>query len=341
MGKLPHFTDSNLLVDFASSDDAAVYRISEHTALIQTVDFFTPVVDDPRLFGEIAAANALSDVYAMGGVPTVALNIVGFPDCLPPSILEEIMAGGAEKVREAGAVLAGGHSIRTEEPLYGLCVTGFVHPEKIWTNGGARPGDALILTKQIGSGLVNTAVKGDLASPEAAAEAALVMRTLNRGAKEALEVLHVHGCTDITGFGLGGHATELARGSGVTLLLDPEAVPLMEGAAEYAEMGLVPAGTYRNRECFQRDMDIRTYFAQNTGGDDIQDTDPGAADLTLDLLFDPQTSGGLLCALPVEEAAEALERLARLSPETKCAVVGRVEAYSGASIRLARGVLPD
>ena len=214
MSKLPAFADENLLVGVATSDDAAVYRVTDDIALIQTVDFFTPVVDDPYMFGQIAAANALSDVYAMGGTAKVALNLVGFPGCLDPSILGEIMAGGAAKVKEAGAVLVGGHSIQTEEPLYGLCVTGFVHPQRIWKNFGAKPGDALILTKQIGSGIINTAVKGDLASEQAQREAVTVMASLNRRAKEAVEDLPIHACTDVTGFGLLGHAVEMSEASG-------------------------------------------------------------------------------------------------------------------------------
>lgn len=258
MGKLPKFADEDLLVGVATSDDAAVYRVNDTLALIQTVDFFTPVVDDPYLFGQIAAANSLSDVYAMGGVPKLALNLVGFPGCLDPSVLGEIMAGGADKVREAGAILIGGHSIQNDEPLYGLSVTGYVHPDRIWKNFGARPGDGLILTKQLGSGVVNTAVKGDLASEQAQREAVDVMRSLNRKAKEALEGLAIHACTDVTGFGLIGHAEEMAEASGVTLVLEGGSIPLIAEAEDYAAMGLVPAGAYRNRGYYAPQADLGT-----------------------------------------------------------------------------------
>ena len=200
-----------------TSDDAAVYKITEDLAMIQTVDFFTPVVDDPYTFGLIAAANALSDVYAMGGVPKTALNIVGFPNCLSPEILGEILRGGAVKVKEAGAVLSGGHSVQDDEPKYGLCVSGFVDPKKMWKNYGCQPGDVLILTKQIGSGIINTAVKADMASAQAAEEAVQVMASLNKKAKEVLEKYPVHACTDITGFGLLGHMAEMATASGVSI----------------------------------------------------------------------------------------------------------------------------
>ena len=200
-----------MLVGLETSDDAAVYKVSDDIAIIQTLDFFTPVVDDPYMFGQIAAANALSDVYAMGGEPKMALNIVCFPNCLDPGILGEILRGGADKVKEAGAVLAGGHSVQDDEPKYGLSVTGFVHPDRIYKNYGCRPGDVLILTKQIGSGIINTAVKAQMASEEASEEVIRVMASLNRKAKEAADGFTVHACTDITGFGLLGHCTEMAK----------------------------------------------------------------------------------------------------------------------------------
>ena len=202
-----------------TSDDAAVYQITEEIAMIQTVDFFTPVVDDPYTFGQIAAANSLSDVYAMGGEPKIALNIVAFPKCLDIEILGEILRGGAEKVKEAGAVLVGGHTIQDNEPKYGLCVSGFVHPKKVWKNYGCRPGDALILTKPIGSGVVNTAVKAQMASEEAAKDAVRVMSSLNKNAKEVFERYEISACTDVTGFGLLGHCAEMASASEVTLEL--------------------------------------------------------------------------------------------------------------------------
>lgn len=317
MGKLPKFADEDLLVGVATSDDAAVYRVNDTLALIQTVDFFTPVVDDPYLFGQIAAANSLSDVYAMGGVPKLALNLVGFPGCLDPSVLGEIMAGGADKVREAGAILIGGHSIQNDEPLYGLSVTGYVHPDRIWKNFGARPGDGLILTKQLGSGVVNTAVKGDLASEQAQREAVDVMRSLNRKAKEALEGLAIHACTDVTGFGLIGHAEEMAEASGVTLVLEGGSIPLIAEAEDYAAMGLVPAGAYRNRGYYAPQADLGT-----------------TPEPLADLLFDPQTSGGLLVSVDSADAQRAMDRLAEAGLDTRAALIGYAAEKSDKLIRL-------
>lgn len=317
MGKLPKFADENLLVGVATSDDAAVYKVSDELALIQTVDFFTPVVDDPYLFGQIAAANSLSDVYAMGGVPKLALNLVGFPGCLDPSVLGDIMAGGADKVREAGAILIGGHSIQNDEPLYGLSVTGYVHPDRIWKNFGAKPGDGLILTKPLGSGVVNTAVKGDIASDRAQREAVEVMRSLNRKAKEALEGFNIHACTDVTGFGLIGHAVEMAEASDVTLVLERGSIPLIAEAEEYAAMGLVPAGAYRNRG----------YYASLT---DLGDTPEALADL----LFDPQTSGGLLVSVDGSDAQRAMDRLADAGLDTRAALIGYAAEKGDKLIRL-------
>ena len=223
--------------------------------MIQTLDFFTPVVDDPYLFGQIAAANSLSDVYAMGGEPKVALNIVCFPNCLDPEILGEILRGGADKVLEAGAVLVGGHSVQDDEPKYGLSVTGFVHPDKIYKNYGCQPGDVLVLTKQLGSGIVNTTVKAQMASEAAADEAAKVMASLNQRAKRAIEKHTIHACTDVTGFGLLGHCTEMAEASDMTLELYPEQIEYMTEAIAYARMGLVPAGAYKNREFAAEGLD--------------------------------------------------------------------------------------
>ena len=305
---MPKFYDENLLVGFETSDDAAVYKITDDVALIQTVDFFTPVVDDPYMFGQIAAANSLSDVYAMGGEPKLALNIAGFPNCLDPSILAEILAGGAEKVKEAGAVLVGGHTIQDDEPKYGLCVAGFVHPKKIWKNYGSRPGDVLILTKQIGNGIVNTAIKAEMAEESSIAEAQTVMASLNKKAKEVLgDGSMIHACTDITGFGLLGHCAEMALASKVTFELDVKKIPFINGADEYAKMGLVPAGAYQNREY---------------SGPYVE---PGnALEHELDLLYDPQTSGGLLLSVPEKYADYMMERLEGKQMETKVARIGRV-----------------
>lgn len=285
--------------------------------MIQTLDFFTPVVDDPYLFGQIAAANALSDVYAMGGIPKVALNIVCFPNCLDPEILSEILRGGADKVLEAGAVLVGGHSVQDDEPKYGLSVTGFVHPGKIYRNYGCVPGDVLILTKPLGTGIVNTAVKAQMASPEAEAEAAKVMASLNRKAAEAAASFHVHACTDVTGFGLLGHCREMAEAGGVTLELYPKETAFLREAMAYARMGLVPAGAYRNREFAGHYLDPEN-----------------VEEVYLDLLSDPQTSGGLLLSVPEEETPELLRALKRAGVETEVSVVGRVFAKQDKLIRL-------
>ena len=309
MGKLPKFQDPMLLVGTETSDDAAVYKISEELAVIQTVDFFTPVTDDPYLFGQIAAANALSDVYAMGGEPKLALNLAAFPNCLDTEILEEILRGGADKVMEAGSVLAGGHTISDNEPKYGLCVTGFVHPKKMWKNCGAEPGDLLILTKPLGSGILSTAEKGGIIREEERLEAAKTMTTLNKYAAELAKEFQVHCCTDITGFGLAGHAMEMAKGSKKTFVVYTKKLPVLSGAREYAEMGLIPAGAYRNREFLEKDVESRISGWRE------------------DLLFDPQTSGGLLLAMPPEDAAGLMGRLSGL--ELPCAVVGEVKEKKG------------
>lgn len=305
MGKLPKFNDPMLLVGTETSDDAAVYKISDELAMIQTVDFFTPIVDDPFTFGQIAAANALSDVYAMGGEPKTALNIAAFPSCLDVEILGEILAGGAEKVKEAGAVLAGGHTIQDNEPKYGLSVTGFVHPEKMWKNYGAEAGDVLILTKPLGSGILNTAAKAEFASEEEIAYAVKVMATLNRYARNIARNYRVHACTDITGFGLAGHAFEMAEGSEKTLVLYSKELPVMEGAEEYACMGLIPEGAYRNRE-------YRKERVKSTVAEQWRE----------DLLYDPQTSGGLLLAVHPDDKDRLMRELETL--ELPCAVVGKV-----------------
>ena len=286
-------------------------------SVIQTLDFFTPVVDDPYVFGQIAAANALSDVYAMGGEPKLALNIVCFPNCLDPSVLSEIMSGGADKVREAGAVLVGGHSVQDDEPKYGLSVTGFVQTDRILRNTGAKPGDVLILTKPVGSGIINTAAKAQMVSEAHLSEAIRVMAKLNRYAAEAMRDFTVHACTDITGFGLLGHCAEMAGTSDITMELDVGAVPFMEGAKEYASGGLVPAGSYTNRKLSLKDVDAA-----------------GADELFLDLLYDPQTSGGLLYSIPEAEAETALKALSAAIPDMRPACIGRVKDAGDKPIRL-------
>jgi selenide,water dikinase len=285
--------------------------------MIQTVDFFTPVVDDPYTFGQIAAANALSDVYAMGGEPRVALNIVGFPNCLDPEILGDILKGGADKVKEAGAVLVGGHSVQDDEPKYGLSVSGFVHPDKVFKNYGCKPGDVLVLTKQIGSGIINTALKAEMASEQAEKEAATVMASLNKKAKEAAEAYPINACTDITGFGLLGHCMEMASASHVTMEIYVRDVAYMQGAADYAKMGLVPAGTYKNKE------------------HSIELVDTGKAEeYYLDLLYDPQTSGGLLFSLPEMYLEDFLSDLKEKQLDTQVSVIGRVVEKQEKFIRL-------
>lgn len=305
LGRLPRFYDENLLVGTESSDDAAVYRISDELATIQTLDFFTPVVDDPYDFGRIAAANSLSDVYAMGGEPKIALNIAAFPNCLPAEILGEILRGGADKVMEAGAVLAGGHTIQDDEPKYGLSVTGFVHPDRLWKNTGAQEGDFLILTKPLGTGILTTAVKAELASEEEQREAVEIMATLNKYARDAVRELQIHACTDVTGFGLAGHALEMARGSGKSLLIHTKLVPILESARLYASMGLVPQGAYRNRDFAEEHVSM------------------GAVELAVqDILFDPQTSGGLLLSIAPEDAKAAQKALSSLNIPSD--VIGQV-----------------
>lgn len=301
----------DLLVGIETSDDAAIYKINDNIALIQTVDFFTPVVDDPYTFGQIAAANALSDIYAMGGEPVLALNIVCFPDCLDPAILSEILRGGQDKVIEAGAVLAGGHSVSDDEPKYGLSVAGFVHPLKIMANNQAKPGDVLILTKPLGVGIINTAIKAEMASEKASCEAVLSMTTLNRIGKEAMQnISEVHSVTDITGFGLLGHAIEMAAGSNVTFRIKSNNIPYIDAAKEYANIGLIPAGAYKNRDFFGK----RAFISEHV------------PTFLEDILYDPQTSGGLLISVAKEGSKQLLENL-NVSPVT-FACIGEVEAFS-------------
>lgn len=314
---LPKFEDPNLLVGIETSDDGAIYKVSDEIALIQTLDFFTPVVDDPYTFGQVAAANALSDIYAMGGEPKTALNIVAWPNCVNPKFLGEILRGGADKVKEAGAVLAGGHSIQDDEPKYGLSVTGFVHPDKIFTNCGARAGDVLILTKPLGTGIVNTAVKADLASKEAEEEVIRVMTTLNQKAKRIIEKYQIHSCTDVTGFGLAGHSVEMAQGSGMTLEIYMNQVPVQREALEYAKMGLIPAGAYRNRDFMEDKIDLG----------DVEEP-------MLDIFFDPQTSGGLLFSVEPEVGEQIIREFEAAGMATSYGIIGKVTEREEKSVRL-------
>lgn len=287
-------SDKNLLVGLQTHDDAGVYKLSEDIALVQTVDYFTPIVDDPYMFGRIAAANAFSDIYAMGGTPLTALNIVGYPiSKLPAEILAKILQGGADTVKEAGATLVGGHSIDDTDPKYGLAVTGTVHPDNIWTNSGAKVGDVLILTKPIGVGIITTAIKRGLTTPEEEQEVTTVMATLNRIAAKTAKKFTVHACTDVTGFGLLGHTMEMAEGSGVTVQISVGQTPVLESAFKYAEMGAIPGGSERNFE----------YIEPVTSFDDE------VSPLWRAILADAITSGGLLLAVPAEEADEFLRAL--------------------------------
>ena len=312
---LPNVRDRDLLVGYDSSDDAAVYRVSDDVAVIETVDFFTPIVDDPYLFGQIAAANALSDVYAMGGEPRVAMNLLCVPNCLPKEDVRAILEGGHSKAVEAGRVIAGGHTIQDNEPKYGLCVTGFVHPDRILKNVGAQPGDVLVLTKPIGSGVLTTALKADLISASSRDAAYAHMATLNKAAGDAVrQVSDVHACTDITGFGLLGHSFEMAEGSGVTIRLHGKALPLMDEALDMAEMGIIPSGAYRNMDYVKPHLAVL----------------PSAQQALLDLAADPQTSGGLLVALPREQAERLLSLLRPFAPWS--AIVGEVSARKASEL---------
>lgn len=318
LATLPRRAHPDLLVGIETADDAGVYRLTPEIALIQTVDFFTPVVNDPYTFGQIAAANALSDVFAMGGRPLTAMNIVCYPSAtVPKEVLKDILAGGLDKIHEAGALLVGGHSVDDTELKYGLAVTGVVHPERVLTNAGARLGDVLLLTKPVGTGIIATALKGRLASPEAEAAAVAVMTALNRLPEEALAPDAVHGLTDITGFGLLGHALEMAAGSRVELTIFAGRVPLLPGAYDYAAMGLVPAGSFANRNFCAKSLKV------------APDVDP----VLLDLLADAQTNGGLLIAAAPEAADTILTALHR-EGFLHAALIGEVTAAGPGSIRL-------
>jgi selenide,water dikinase len=287
-------TNANVLIGLDVSDDAAVYQLDAQTALVQTVDFFPPIVDDPYTYGAIAAANALSDVYAMGGRPILALAVAAFPDTLDPAVITAILQGGADKVAEAGAALAGGHTVVDREPKYGLCVTGLVHPEQITPKANAQPGDLLLLSKPIGTGLITTAAKRDQVDPAHLTAAIKSMLLLNRQAAELAAGLPIHSATDITGFGLLGHAAEIARNSGVALQITASAVPLLPGALDYARAEIFPGGLDRNREFLEADGYLR--YAESV------------AEAYRLLLCDPQTSGGLLFVLPPAAAALLQQR---------------------------------
>lgn len=304
LNHLPTFTDKHILVDFDSSDDAAVYQISDDTALISTVDFFSPMVDDPKTFGRIAAANAMSDVYAMGGEVLFALNLVCFPEKMDKQMLSDILYGGAEKLKEAQASLAGGHSIYDHEPKYGLAVTGKVDPQKIIRNNTAKPGDVLILTKALGVGLIQAAARGQVASKKAEQAAIDSMERLNKYAAEKMRGFAVHACTDVTGFGLLVHAAEMAD-KHVTLVIDTEQLPLLPEAYRYAEEFLATAAGQRNRQFMADKIDLST-----------------VSSAFQEILFDPQTSGGLLLSVAPEQAEACLAAIQKEDPVA--AIIGEV-----------------
>jgi len=281
-------------VGIAGAEDAGVYKLTDDLAVIQTLDFFTPIVDDPYTFGQVAAANSLSDVYAMGGVPITAMNIVCFPvKTMDMAILKEILKGSLDKLQEAQVTLVGGHSVEDNELKYGLSVTGTIHPNKVLRNTGARVGDKLILTKALGTGIINTALKGDLASDEAVAKSTDCMTTLNKTAAETMPNHDVNACTDVTGFGLLGHACEMVEGTDVGLKIYAESIPYIPEAAEYAKMGLLPGGLHRNR-------DFREHMVQ---------IDNSIPEYLADMMYDPQTSGGLLIAVSESDSKRLLKKL--------------------------------
>ena len=316
LGDLPVNQDDRVLIDYRTSDDAGVYRLDGARALVQTVDFFTPIVDEPFVYGQIAAANALSDVYAMGGRPLTALAIAAFPKDADRTILQEIFAGGLDKLREAGVALLGGHTVQDSEIKFGYAITGEVDPARMLANSGARPGDALVLTKPIGTGVIATALKFGRAPQEAIDAATRSMLTLNRAAADVLERTapgEVHGCTDITGFGLIGHASEMAAASACTLEIDAARVPIIEGARALVG-GNIPAGGRTNREHFEKGVSVS----------------PGVDGVLVDLLYDPQTSGGLLIAVSESTTPGLISALAAAG--VVAARIGRALASGGARI---------
>jgi selenide, water dikinase len=306
---LPKFDDPNLLVGFDTCDDASAYKVNDDTAIIQTVDIFPPIVDDPYEYGQIAAANALSDVYAMGGSPKLAMNILCIPEDLPKEIIQGIMQGGYEKVAEAGAIITGGHTLKDLEPKYGLSVTGFAHPSEILTNSNAKPGDLLILTKALGTGILTTAAKTGLLDEDTYREMVGSMTALNKHAAEIMKRFPVNSCTDVTGFGLLGHAFEMASGSGSTIQLDAAEIPMLKRAVEMAETGIIPAGAYNNRDYLK-------------GKVRISDIVPLAVS---DVLFDPQTSGGLLISIPEKDGWKLLSALNDAIPLAR--IIGSVKEF--------------
>lgn len=296
------------MVGLETSDDAGVYQLNDEVALVQTVDFFTPIVDDPFTFGQIAAANALSDVYAMGGTPLTALNLVAFPiKALSLSILKEILRGGLSKMEEAGVALIGGHTVEDPEIKYGLSVTGIVHPNKILTNAKAKVGDQLVLTKPLGTGIISTALKGGMASEDAVKRMVESMITLNRKASEKMRTFGANACTDITGFSFIGHALEMAIASQVGMVIQSKNIPIFQEAMEYSRLGLIPGGAHSNRQFFSCRAEVHSNVPA----------------LLIDILYDPQTSGGLLISLPTDGAERLVETLKK-EGDLYSSIVGQV-----------------
>lgn len=311
---LPKHKNNNIVVGFDTFDDACVYRLTDNLALIQTVDFFPPIVDDPFVFGQIAAANSLSDIYAMGGTPSHAMNLLCFPSCLELDVAERILAGGLDKATEAGCAIVGGHSINDNEPKYGLCVSGFANPKKILLNSTAREGDVLILTKALGTGILTTAFKLGHIDESALKPAIESMLQLNRYAAEAAKDFDIHSCTDITGFGLAGHVCEMAKAIGLTVKLNAAAIPVLPGVTDLVKEGIVTGGAGRNRDYFGHCADLGSISKELE-----------------EILYDPQTSGGLLFAVERPQAQELLERLQKLG--ITAAAVGTIEKFSGVYLR--------
>ena len=307
-----------MLVGLETSDDAGVYRLNDEIALVQTVDFFTPIVDDPFTFGQVAAANALSDVYAMGGTPLTAMNLVAFPiQTLSSSILKEILRGGLSKIDEAGVALVGGHTIEDQEIKYGLSVTGIIHPDEILSNAKAVAGDKLVLTKPLGTGIISTALKGGMASEKAVKEMVKSMIALNQKPSERMKTFGAHACTDITGFGLIGHALEMVTASRIGMVIDSKKIPLLSGVMEYAGLGLIPGGTHSNRRFYSCRVEV----------------DSSVSNLLMDILYDPQTSGGLLISLPSGQA-EALVEALKSESGLDSSIIGEVVSEPEGKIRI-------
>ena len=309
-------TDPRLIVGYDKSDDASVYVINDETAIVQTTDFFPPIVDDPYLYGQIAAANAISDVYAMGGEPRLALNVMCITETMDKGVVEEILRGGYDKAYEAGVIITGGHTIHGAEPIYGLAVSGFVHPKEVLTNSGAKPGDAIILTKPLGVGIITTAAKADLVEKELLDKIYLQMATLNKTARDIMVKYRVHSCTDVTGFSLLGHSYEMAQGSDCTIEIFTDKIPYHKEAYEFADMGFIPAGAYRNREYAEAGVKIVGNIARPM----------------MDICFDPQTSGGLLISMDAGDVQKALNdmKVAGLNAE----IIGKVSPQKDMPIYL-------